>query len=203
MRVRAIMVIVAVALAFFAPVSAAVAHDQLLGSTPQNGSVLPTAPTQVALTFNQNVLDLGNAIRVLDQEGTDWADGDVQIVPSGVQIALRSGMPDGMYTVQWRVVSADGHPVSSSFVYGVGASSELANSVASAASAIAIPATQDAAGYSASSSGGAGTSGSTFWSVLGIGAFGALVALALFLSALAIIQKRNSRRSARTEEKDL
>lgn len=53
-------------LAVAAPASA---HAALTGSDPQDGAVVATAPTQVTLTFSEQVALGADSIRVLDPSG--------------------------------------------------------------------------------------------------------------------------------------
>jgi methionine-rich copper-binding protein CopC len=100
--------------------TAASAHDQVLSTTPASQQHLDTAPTEVSLVFSDAVLDLGAAVLVVDEDGTDWAEGAVRIDGSAVGQDLTGVLPDGHYQVRWRVVSADGHPISGTFDFGVG-----------------------------------------------------------------------------------
>ncbi|MGW1128609.1 copper resistance CopC/CopD family protein [Streptomyces sp. NPDC002526] len=113
-------------LAVAAPASA---HAALTGSDPQDGAVVATAPTQVTLTFSEQVALGADSIRVLDPSGkradTGAAPRDLHsgsTVKYGV--ALRGGLGDGTYTVAWQAVSADSHPVSGAFTFSIGAPSE-------------------------------------------------------------------------------
>ncbi|MEU2024419.1 copper resistance protein CopC [Streptomyces sp. NPDC016469] len=113
-------------LAVAAPASA---HAALTGSDPQDGAVVATAPTEVTLTFSEQVALGADSIRVLDPSGkradTETAPRDLHsgsTVKYGV--TLRGGLGDGTYTVAWQAVSADSHPVSGAFTFSIGAPSE-------------------------------------------------------------------------------
>ncbi len=97
----------------------AVAHDELTGSTPAPGAALETAPESVELTFSNSPAAIGSEVRVLDSDGGNWAEGGVQVLDNTVTQPLRAGLPAGEYTVQWRVVSADAHPISNEFSFSV------------------------------------------------------------------------------------
>ncbi|MCC3296167.1 copper resistance protein CopC [Arthrobacter sp. zg-Y411] len=93
----------------------AAAHDELTGSVPADGAVLDSAPEAVELTFSNTPAAIGSEVRVLAEDGTDWADGDVRILDNTATQRLRDGAPAGTYTVQWRVVSSDAHPIEGTF----------------------------------------------------------------------------------------
>ncbi|MGW2472316.1 copper resistance CopC/CopD family protein [Streptomyces sp. NPDC001665] len=113
-------------LAVAAPASA---HAALTGSDPQDGAVVATAPTQVTLTFSEQVALGADSIRVLDPSGER---ADTKTAPRDLHsgstvkygVALRGGLDDGTYTVAWQAVSADSHPVSGAFTFSIGAPSE-------------------------------------------------------------------------------
>lgn len=105
------------------------AHAALTGSDPQDGAVVATAPQEVTLTFSEQVALGADSIRVLDPSGER---ADTQAAPLDLHsgstvkygVALRTGLPDGTYTVAWQAVSADSHPVSGAFTFSIGAPSE-------------------------------------------------------------------------------
>ncbi|WP_258804674.1 copper resistance CopC family protein [Pseudarthrobacter sp. NS4] len=93
----------------------AAAHDAAESSSPAQGASVPTPPEQVSVTFNNNPLGLGASISVKDASGTEWAEGPVEIIDNVASQKLRAGGPAGEYTVSWRVVSADSHPIEGTF----------------------------------------------------------------------------------------
>ncbi|THA71830.1 hypothetical protein E6P78_04390 [Streptomyces sp. A0958] len=105
------------------------AHAALTGSDPQDGAVVATAPKEVTLTFSEQVALGADSIRVLDPSGKR---ADTRAAPRDLHsgstvkygVALRTGLPDGTYTVAWQAVSADSHPVSGAFTFSIGAPSE-------------------------------------------------------------------------------
>ena len=54
----------------------------------------------------------------------DWADGKVEIVDNVATQKLREGAPAGKYTVPWRVVSSDSHPIEGTFTFTATAGAE-------------------------------------------------------------------------------
>lgn len=131
-------------LAVAAPASA---HAALTGSDPQDGAVVATAPTQITLTFSEQVALGTDSIRVLDPSGKR---ADTKAAPRDLHsgstvkygVALRDGLGNGTYTVAWQAVSADSHPVSGAFTFSIGAPSETS---------VALPDNEAGAGSSARS----------------------------------------------------
>lgn len=93
----------------------AAAHDAAESSSPADGASLPAPPEQVSVTFNNNPLGIGAAFSIKDAAGTEWADGAVEIVDNVASQKLLAGAPAGAYTVSWRVVSSDSHPIEGTF----------------------------------------------------------------------------------------
>ncbi|MBZ6104597.1 copper resistance CopC family protein [Streptomyces olivaceus] len=108
------------------------AHAALDSTDPEDGAVLRRAPGHVTLAFSESVGLRDDSFRVLDPGGhrvhtgdTGHADGRSETA----RVALPGGLGEGTYTVAWRVVSADSHPVSGAFTFSVGKPSSTVASV--------------------------------------------------------------------------
>ncbi|GAA0647683.1 hypothetical protein GCM10009548_11350 [Streptomyces malaysiensis subsp. malaysiensis] len=107
--------------------SSASAHAALTSTDPADGSVVKTAPREVTLNFSEGVLLSGDSVRVLDPKGKRVDTGKTAHVggkSSTAAAGLHSGLPDGTYTVAWKAVSEDSHPVSGAFTFSIGAPSK-------------------------------------------------------------------------------
>ncbi|MGF3053137.1 copper resistance CopC family protein [Microbacterium sp. YY-03] len=121
MRIARISSAVALAaLLVLMPTTAALAHEELISSTPSAGQELETAPETIMLTFSAEVMTMGAAIIVVDADGTDWVLDEPVVDYSEVTAVLDASMPDGGYEARWRVVSSDGHPISGIIPFTVG-----------------------------------------------------------------------------------
>jgi copper transport protein len=129
-RVLAVAALLAVAVTAFA--RKADAHAIVRETTPAVDSIVPTSPPRVLMRFNEPVELAFGAIRVHDSEGRRVDEGQARHVGNRetVAVALEDGLPNGTYTVTWRVVSADGHPVDEAFVFHVGAPGERPEGIA-------------------------------------------------------------------------
>jgi copper transport protein len=109
-------------LALLAPASA-LAHAQLEGTSPARGAVVEREPAAVVFRFDEPVEGSFGAVRVYDADGSRVDEGDA-FHPGGdgprLGVHLQPSLPDGSYTATYRVVSADGHIVSSGFVFSIG-----------------------------------------------------------------------------------
>jgi copper transport protein len=112
----------ACALALAAPAGAS-AHAILTHTTPHQDAAVARAPAAVQLDFNEAVEAPVGAVRVFDRAGARVDAGNLRH-PGGrrrsVAVDLRGDLGRGVYTATYRVVSADGHPVSGGFAFGVG-----------------------------------------------------------------------------------
>ncbi|HJZ37910.1 MAG TPA: copper resistance CopC family protein, partial [Solirubrobacterales bacterium] len=111
-----------VALALLVP-AAASAHARLEGTNPREGAVVKAEPSAVIFEFDEPVEGNFGAVRVYDAAGERVDEGDA-FHPGGegpkLGVHLKPGLPDGSYTATYRVVSADGHIVSSGYVFSIG-----------------------------------------------------------------------------------
>jgi copper transport protein len=108
-------------------VSPALAHAELTSTDPVSGSVLDAPPDAVTLSFSE-AIDIGlGAVRLFDGRGRS-VDVGAATHPDGRASEVRIDVPDlpnGSYVVDWRVVSADGHPIRGAFMFQVGPTSDL------------------------------------------------------------------------------
>lgn len=92
------------------------AHSALESSNPANDQVLEAFPSELSLTFNEELISIeGESVNTLTLQGTDGAIYDLleQTVVGAVLSAKASSAeyPAGEYLLKYRVVSADGHPI--------------------------------------------------------------------------------------------
>ena len=108
-------------IAALAAAPSAGAHAVLLEAQPGDGTIVAESPPEVVLRFSEPVETALGAIRVFKADGTRVDDGSLtRPGAQAVATGLRPDLPDGTYTVAWRVVSADSHPVRGAFVFHVG-----------------------------------------------------------------------------------
>ncbi|RZU62460.1 copper resistance CopC family protein [Zhihengliuella halotolerans] len=137
----------AAAAASLAGAPAAHAHDQLLSTDPADGDALETAPEQLTLTFSGEIQDIGARVDLVDGDGatheTEFAaeGGDLVVTPN-------EALPAGDYTLSWRVISSDGHPIEGT----VDNDGAFGFEVASGGDAAAEPTPEPSASSSSSSS---------------------------------------------------
>lgn len=95
------------------------AHASLLFAEPRDGTVLTQAPKTVQLRFNENVT--AGAVNLIDAVGKLRSDAVVDAKDEAINIGLPPGLPEGTQIVSYRVISADGHPVTGAITFSIGA----------------------------------------------------------------------------------
>jgi methionine-rich copper-binding protein CopC len=114
----AALTIVAAGLLTLVGVQPASAHSALTSSTPADGAVVTEPLESVDLTFSEAPLaglDAGLRIQVTDASGADVARGDVTV--SGTTMRRAVDLDQGGYSVLWRYVSPDGHPIEGTLAF--------------------------------------------------------------------------------------
>ena len=105
----------------FAPAPAS-AHTGLVGSSPSNGSQLASKPTELRFTFDQTLQPVPgwDAVVVTGPDGALWPVHSVRI--RGNTLAATCGHlgPAGSYSISYRVISGDGHPVAGHIDVSIG-----------------------------------------------------------------------------------
>jgi len=96
--------------------SPASAHNVLKSTSPADGKKVARPPSSVVLTFDEPAIALGTKLVITGPEGPVQI-GKPSLVDNTVTQDLQPGSPAGAYTVDWRVTSADGHPISGSFTF--------------------------------------------------------------------------------------
>ncbi len=118
-------VAVALGLSFLGGVPAG-AHAQLVSASPAPDSTVASAPSEIRLTFDGPPYDYGLGVVVLSPSGSHVETGRVSVDGNDVVQPLKGVTEPGTYEVQWRVVSADGHPVSGQYAFEINAGGQSA-----------------------------------------------------------------------------
>ncbi|HET7615410.1 MAG TPA: copper resistance protein CopC, partial [Bacillales bacterium] len=105
------------------------AHASLLKATPAAGSHLDNPPKQIKLTFNERIGTDLYVLKVYDDSGEKVTDRKAKLGQKHRKLALklRTKLNDGIYTVSYKVISADGHPVNGSYTFSVGHVEKIAS----------------------------------------------------------------------------
>jgi methionine-rich copper-binding protein CopC len=95
----------------------AFAHAWRVSTDPADNAALTTGPARVSATFNERLQSTFAAMTVVGPDGNVWSTGEPTVQDAIVGIGVRPLGPAGIYTVNYRVTSADGHVVSGSWSF--------------------------------------------------------------------------------------
>jgi copper resistance protein C len=101
---------------------AAYAHPVLQSAEPAPGAVATTAPEQIRITFNENVIPQMSGVEVKDQTGKVMPTGKAATDPANKKlliVPLKEQLPPGDYKVEWHAVSDDTHRVKGNYSFTV------------------------------------------------------------------------------------
>ena len=105
-------------LAFAMTSQAALAHSLKEATRPSDGAVLTTSPETVGMTFDMPMRV--TLISLTDQDGTDYTlTRQDNMQPLKVFDAKPPILPMGNYTIKWRGLAEDGHPMQGTFSFEV------------------------------------------------------------------------------------
>ncbi|GAA3822153.1 copper resistance protein CopC [Sphaerisporangium flaviroseum] len=115
--------------------SPALAHTSLKSSDPEKGSTVKGLDS-VTLTFNESVRF--PVVIVRDAHGRAFHDGKPKMDGPKVIQKVSAPLPSGKYSIAWRVVSDDGHPVEGEIPFTVKAEQASASPTSQAPSPQAV-----------------------------------------------------------------
>ncbi|WP_326564460.1 copper resistance CopC family protein [Micromonospora peucetia] len=110
------------------PATPAAAHNTLRAASPADGAHLTTPPTRITLEFAQRLDPTFTTIALTDAVGRKIPTGAPAVDGTKGTVTIDETLGEDTYTVAFRIVSADGHPVQGSYRFtvagGVGAAPE-------------------------------------------------------------------------------
>jgi copper resistance protein C len=101
------------------PASAS-AHVELISSSPEAGANLDSAPTEVTVTFDDELDPDHSTFTVTDADGNEAGSGEVDLTVAdrNVMRGAISISDPGVYTVSYTVAGLDGHEIEGTFSFG-------------------------------------------------------------------------------------
>ncbi len=106
------------------------AHDELVSSYPAADSTVSDSPEEITLSFSGELIAgmQSAAVEVTAPDGQNIATDAPSEDGTSITQHLTPDPPAGMFTVRWKVVSSDGHPISGEYTYTVAPGDTAANS---------------------------------------------------------------------------
>lgn len=125
---RTARILIAASLILAVTTTPAIAHTKLLTSDPAAGSLVESWPTEISLTFDEDLINIGdeksNFLVVNNAVGDQISADDEVLDGSQIKVSLDPNTITGPVLVYYRVVSADGHPVEGEYTFNFGSIAE-------------------------------------------------------------------------------
>ncbi|MCT2281226.1 copper resistance protein CopC [Micromonospora chalcea] len=142
------------------PATPAAAHNSLQEATPARDARLTSAPTQVTLRFMQRLNPAFTTITLRDSTDRQVPASAPAVDGATGTVTIEEPLANGTYTVAYRVVSRDGHPVQGSYRFTVADPAAPPAAVPSPAAPSPAASADVSAGASASAGAAAGADAS-------------------------------------------
>ena len=97
------------------------AHAELVSTLPKAGSVIRISPKYIELTFGENLTTFKekqvNSLKLINGKSIEIPISPIVVAGKSVRAKVTKLLAPGKYTVNYRVVSEDGHVLDSSFKF--------------------------------------------------------------------------------------
>ncbi len=180
---RAVVALAVMTTALVATPAPALAHTELLGTSPADAAVLTEEIDEVTLTFSGPVRADGSSVTITGPDGQSHNAGPLSVLDFVVHQPITQ-LASGGYQVAWTVLAGDGHPMTGQFAFQVSLPPELEptpspSSTSDAASASPSETADEAAV--------AGNESSPWWWI------GAMIAAAAIIVVVLLARRRRDR----------
>jgi hypothetical protein len=97
------------------------AHTELVSADPAVNSRIDILPSNIALTFAEELIVIGNSnsISASDETGNELTSGESEISGAVLSIKLADSEVTGVIKVIYRAVAADGHVITGNYEFTV------------------------------------------------------------------------------------
>ncbi|WP_425388069.1 copper resistance CopC/CopD family protein [Ectobacillus panaciterrae] len=100
------------------------AHAYIIKATPMENEILAKAPSVISIEFDEEIQSSGfDSLIVIDASGKRVDLKNTHInkkKPKIIETGVQKNIPKGTYSIQWKVISADGHPVQGVIPFSIG-----------------------------------------------------------------------------------
>ncbi|PFC89614.1 copper resistance protein [Bacillus anthracis] len=100
------------------------AHAYVVKSNPAENEILKKAPSVVKIEFDEDIqISSFNTLYVRDTSGKRVDLKDAHIDKKNkklLEAGLKENLKNGLYSIQWKVISADGHPIQGVIPFRIG-----------------------------------------------------------------------------------
>ncbi|WP_049824028.1 copper resistance protein CopC [Bradyrhizobium sp. WSM2254] len=97
----------------------ALAHAALVSTSPRDGAIVAGQPSELTLAFTEPVSPI--TLKLIGPDGSASILERSALRDKTLVVTPPTGLRDGTHVLSWRVISEDGHPVSGSVLFSIGA----------------------------------------------------------------------------------
>ena len=120
------------------------AHTSLELSTPSNNQSMQFMPTELSATFDEDLIEIeGEVVNTLELQNADGVNYELSPATiAGPVVSAKVGdgeYPAGDYLLKYRVVSADGHPVTGEISFSTQSATTIGSIAAEPVTTAYIP----------------------------------------------------------------
>jgi len=108
----------------FAFTSSAFGHSGLSSSTPASGEVVKGELSSLTLMFNTTI-EKTSMFKVLNEDGVEVPIEEIIIKQNEMIGKLSKPLEEGEFTVKWKIIGKDGHPIENTYSFRVELPSEI------------------------------------------------------------------------------
>jgi methionine-rich copper-binding protein CopC len=94
------------------------AHTKLEHSSPEPDAVVVNELKEIVMEFNTEVESL-SSFKLKQEDGNELKSESIRIVEDRMIGTFTEAIPNGRYTVEWKIVGRDGHPIQGEFQFAV------------------------------------------------------------------------------------
>ena len=95
------------------------AHSKLETSLPAADAIVTEEVREVILSFNENIDPVLSSLNIQNETGEKVEPVEVQAEANELKGGLSEPLPSGQYTIQWKIIGLDGHPVEGGYRFEV------------------------------------------------------------------------------------
>lgn len=96
------------------------AHAYIVKSSPSENEILDTTLKTISIQFNEDIQPTFYELEVTNDVGKHIDLDGVQVDDKTLKADFKSDLLDGVYTIKWKVISSDGHPIEGTIPFAIG-----------------------------------------------------------------------------------
>ncbi|WP_336775199.1 copper resistance CopC family protein [Paenibacillus sp. MMO-58] len=92
------------------------AHTKMESSIPESNATVQESLSEITMQFNTDVASL-STLKLLNGKGEEIKGIEIQINDKQMKGVLNEPLPNDTYTVKWKIVGGDGHPIEGDYSF--------------------------------------------------------------------------------------